>query len=143
MALTPEAVSLYRMYSPAGSYSGNYYHDDYDFEDSYESYGYDDYGIGSSFGFGSGVPWSIGGVSIISLIFLGLIIYKLDIPRNGLGALRNLNFFEMMYLYNMLQQIFGGGHRHRRGGYGGYRGYGGGYRRSPYGYGGYGRRGFW
>lgn len=73
--------------------------------------------------------FSLGGVSLISLIFLALMVYKLDIPNNGLGALRNLNFFELMYLYNILSQMFGNGQQ--RGGYGrrGFGGYGGGRRR--------------
>lgn len=120
------AITFYRFYLRKTT--------DYFFDDEYDEYS--DYS-GGGYGYGSGSPLNLGGISIISLLFLGVMLWKLDIPRNGLGALRNLNFFEIMYLYNILQQIFGGNqHRRSRGyggsPYGGYGGYGGGYRRRRY-----------
>jgi len=62
------------------------------------------------------------GVSIISVMILGGFLYRMDIPNNGLAAFRNLSFWEIMWLVNILQElaggrrrgIFGGGMRRRR-----------------------------
>jgi len=70
-------------------------------------------------------------------MMLALMIYRLDIPRNGLAAFSRLHVFELIWLWNTLQQLFGGrrARNHRRHDYDyGSAGFGRGY--------GYGTRGY-
>eukprot|EP00924_Labyrinthula_sp_SR-Ha-C_P013771 snap_masked-scaffold_5-processed-gene-12.34-mRNA-1 protein AED:1.00 eAED:1.00 QI:0/-1/0/0/-1/1/1/0/282 len=96
-ALAAVLYSYYQATKSGNSYSG------------YSKYDYDDYS--------SPYYLSVGGYNIswFSLLSLGLMIYMLDIPNKGLGALRNMNFFQVMYLVDLLQRIFGGVSSRRRG----------------------------
>mmetsp|Transcript_210 Transcript_210/g.266 ORF Transcript_210/g.266 Transcript_210/m.266 type:complete len:274 (-) Transcript_210:855-1676(-) len=81
--------------------------------------------------------FSLGNVSVFTLMMLALMIYRLDIPRNGLAAFSRLHVFELIWLWNTLQQLFGGrrARNHRRHDYDyGSAGFGRGY--------GYGTRGY-
>mmetsp|Transcript_4361 Transcript_4361/g.5506 ORF Transcript_4361/g.5506 Transcript_4361/m.5506 type:complete len:278 (+) Transcript_4361:154-987(+) len=104
---------------------------------AYQTFGLDSRRYGYHTHFMNG--FSLENMSVFTLMMLALMIYRLDIPRNGLAAFSRLHIFEMIWLWNTIQQLFGNGRaRHAHRGYGHAPGYGyGGYGR------GYGRRGYY